>query len=83
MAGTVRVVLNSAGVRALLRSEAVRADLERRAKAIAEAAGEGFVAESRITGLRARASVRTDTADARAAEATDRALTRAIDAGRQ
>jgi len=83
MAATVRVELNSDGIRALLRSEAVRADLERRARAIAEAAGEGFEVESQVGSNRARASVRTATAEAREAEATDRALTRAIDAGRR
>lgn len=78
----VTIRLNSAGVRELLRSEAVRADLARRAALIAAAAGEGFEASSSIGGARARARVHTATFAARKAEAHERALTRALDAGR-
>jgi hypothetical protein len=59
----------------------VQKDLDRRAARIAAAAGPGFEATSQPS-RRARASVITATAEARAAEATSRALTRAIDAGR-
>jgi hypothetical protein len=79
----VRIEVNRKGVRALLRDERVQADLKRRAEAIAKAAGPGMVVTSRITGNRARAGVHTETIEAKRAEATDRALTRAIDAGRQ
>jgi hypothetical protein len=82
MVAPVRVVLNSPGVRALLRSDQVLADLERRAATIAAAAGEGMVASSTIGRNRARASVTTDSTEARLAEATDHALTHALDAGR-
>lgn len=82
MATTVRIVLNRAGVEELLRSPEVRADLERRARAIAAAAGEGMEVDSAIGRTRARAMVWTDTPRARLAEATNRTLTRAIDAGR-
>lgn len=78
----VTIKLNTAGVRELLRSEEVRRDLEERAQRMAEAAGEGFEASSSIGTTRAHATVRTASFAARKAEATDRALTRAIDAGR-
>jgi hypothetical protein len=83
MAGTVRIEMNPAGIRALLTDGGVAADMLRRATAVAEAAGgtEDFVPSVYI-GRRARASVITATQTAREAEATDLALTRAIDAGR-
>lgn len=81
MANT-RIVLNSAGVRALLKSGAIQSDLAARAHAIASAAGEGFEASSVVGATRARASVITATPAAMVAEARHRALTRAIDAGR-
>ena len=77
-----RIELNSAGVRELLRSPEVRADLDSRARAIAAAAGEGMESDSQVGKGRARATVWTDTVEAMEAEATERALTRAIDAGR-
>lgn len=78
----VRVELNHRAVRELLRSEAVRADLARRAQAIAAAAGPGNEAHSKIGPNRARAEVVTKTFAARYQEATQRTLTRAIEAGR-
>jgi hypothetical protein len=78
----VRIVLNRKGIRDLLRSDEVRRDLERRAEAIAAAAGPGHVVDSEIGPNRARASVRTDTIDAMIDEATSRNLTRSLDAGR-
>jgi hypothetical protein len=78
----VRVELNSDGVRAILHSAEVEADLAARAERIAAAAGDGFEASSQIGATRARASVITATFEARYAEAHDRALTTAIDAGR-
>lgn len=82
MAANIIVELNRAGVRDLLRSEEVRAELERRARAIASAAGEGFEVETFKGRNRYRVQVRTATELARRAEATDRTLTRALDAGR-
>lgn len=79
----VRIVLKRRGVRDLLRSFGVQADLERRAENIAAAAGPGHEAESEVGPNRARASVRTDTVEAMLAEASTRSLTRAIDAGRR
>jgi hypothetical protein len=82
---TVRVKMNSASARAILRSPRVQADLERRARQIAEAAGgePDFEVESRVGANRVRTSVRTATHEGRTAEAEDRALTQAIDAGRK
>lgn len=77
-----KVKLNRAGMTALLKSDAVRADIERRAQAIAAAAGDGHEAGSSIGQTRARASVITTTFDAMYREATNRTLTRAFDAGR-
>lgn len=79
---TLRVQLNSSGVRQLLRSPEVQADLHRRAKAIANRAGPGFATDSDVSGTRARAWVWTDTFEAMRAEATNRTLTSSIDAGR-
>lgn len=79
-----KVVLNGAGFVALLQSPEIQGDLKRRADAIAAAAGPGMVASAvQVTGKRSRVSVHTDTFEARKAEAVDRALTRAIDAGRR
>jgi hypothetical protein len=82
MAEKIRIEVNSAGIQALLKSAEVQADLEDRARRIAAAAGDGMEASSRLGKTRARASVITATRKARIAEATDRALTSAIDAGR-
>ena len=78
----VRIRINPRGVRKILRSREVQNDLDKRAKAIARQAGDGFMASSMKGRNRARASVITDSYDARKAEADDRALTRSIDAGR-
>lgn len=78
----LKVKLNRAGVRSLLRSSAMSADLEARARRIAAAAGAGFEVTTTTGPTRARAEVTTATFEARHAEASDRALTRAIDAGR-
>ncbi len=82
MASTVRIEVNSAGIGALLKSGEVEAMLLAKAERIAAAAGEGFEASSRVGKTRARASVITATRAAKLAEAEDRALTSAIDAGR-
>lgn len=80
--GLDRLVLKSSGVRALLGSSEVEADLRGRADAIATAAGEGHDVDSRSGGARSRASVRTVGFDAALAESTEKTLTSAIDAGR-
>lgn len=89
MAGKVRIKLNSDGIRELLSSPEVQGDLGRRTEAIASAAGGApdFESEVKVVGGssklgRAMGYVRTATQKGREAEAVDRALTRAIDAGR-
>lgn len=76
------VKLVSAGMRELLRSNEVLGDLDRRAKAIAAAAGPGMASSSTRGRRRALAMVWTDTLEAMVAEARDRKLTIALDAGR-
>lgn len=78
----VKIVLHPGAIDELLKSPEVQADLAARGKRIAAAAGEGVVSEPFVGKTRARNTVRTDTTDARIAEATNRTLTRAIDAGR-
>lgn len=77
-----RTKLNGKNLRDLLKSEAMQANLKERAHRIAAAGGEGMEASVRVGRNRARASVITATPEARRAEAIDRKLTRAIDAGR-
>lgn len=82
---SVRIEMNSDGFRAILTGPEVAADLQRRADAIAAAAGEGMSAEvirGGYGGGRSVAIVATDTVEAMIAEATERALTRALGAGR-
>jgi hypothetical protein len=81
VAEKIRVELNEKGVAELLNSAAVRDDLVRRGEAMAGAAGDGFEVSTSHTD-RVRVTVRAETIDAKRAEAEDRALTRAIDAGR-
>ncbi|MBK7021440.1 MAG: hypothetical protein IPH38_18075 [Candidatus Microthrix sp.] len=81
MAAT-RIKLNLAGFRKLRRSPEVAADLEKRARRIADAAGPGHEVEVTKGRTRALGMVWTDTHEARRNEATNRSLTRAIDAGR-
>jgi hypothetical protein len=82
MAEKIRIEVNSAGIQAVLKSAEVQEMLNARAARIAAAAGAGMEVSSRVGKTRARASVITATRAARLAEATDRSLTRAIDAGR-
>lgn len=81
--GNIRVEVNREGIAQLLKDPGVAADLERRARNIAAAAGPGMEVEPPFEGARrVRVTVRTGTYAAREAEAKNRALTRAIDAGR-
>lgn len=79
---STRIKLNRQGVAALLKDPKIAADLERRAEAIAAAAGDGMEASVQTGQTRARASVVTGSLDARLAEARDRSLTSALGAGR-
>ena len=81
--GDVKIELNREGVRKLLRDEpGVIADLERRGHNIATVAGPGHEVEAYRGETRTRVTVRTESNAAKAAEATTRNLTRAIEAGR-
>lgn len=77
-----KLKVNHNAIRQLLRSPEVHADLVRRARRVAAAAGPGNEVRSEIGPNRARAAVVTATFDAMNDEAVDRSLTRAIDAAR-
>lgn len=77
-----KLKLNKAGVRQLLKSPEMQAVMTARAKRIAAAAGPGHAVEPDNTGDRARATVVTRSYAAKKAEAKNRNLTRAIQAGR-
>lgn len=79
---SVRVKLNSAGVRSLLANANVQADLERRGNRIAAAAGPGHRVTATRNRDRAVVFVTTDSPEAREAEAEQRKLSRSIDSGR-
>jgi hypothetical protein len=87
MAGKIRIELNRAGIIAALTAPGVRADLLRRgnaAAALARANGGGaYMVTARTGRTRVRVSVITANDTARRAEATGRALTRALDAARR
>jgi len=79
--------LNTKGFVQLRNSPEVVAEITKRASAIATAAGEGFEVLPPETNTttprgRARVAVYTRTFPARYAEATDRALTKALEAGK-
>lgn len=78
----IRVQMNHAGARQLLRGSAVREDLGERANRVASDAGPGFEAQVIMGRNRALAYVSSTTDEAARAEAEDRALTRAMDAAR-
>lgn len=78
----VRVRINNRALAALLKGDEVKTDLDDRAARIAAAAGEGMETDGEVGRQRYRASVRTADVEAMKAEAKDRALSRAVDAGR-
>jgi hypothetical protein len=78
-----RWVLNRKGVAELLKSPEVRRDLERRARAVAAAAGPGHEVAVETGPTRVRATVTTATTAARLSEARHRTLTRAVEVARR
>lgn len=81
--GGFRLELDHDGIAALLRSQPIAGECEAAARRIAATAGDGFeVIGPRFTGQRAAYSVRSATDDARVAEATDKSLSRAVQACR-
>jgi hypothetical protein len=78
-----RIKLNNKAFRDLRTSDAVQADLAERAQRIADAAGDGYeVGDGEVARNRARASVVAVTEQARADNARNNTLLRALDAGR-
>lgn len=82
MATQVRIVLNKAGGAELLKGPEITALIEAKCAAIAAAAGEGMKSGVYQGRDRIRGNVWTSTPEAKKAEATDRVLTKAVDAGR-
>lgn len=82
MARKVKIELNKDAIRDLLRSADVEHELMDRGEAIARAAGDGHVVDSFQGHDRVHVVVRTETHEAKLAEAEDRNLTRSIDAAR-
>lgn len=84
MAGSMRIEFHNEGFDELRRGAAIEAVLMASGRAIAEAAGgePDFAVISEPSKSRARVVVITATPAAKIAEATDRSLTRALDAGR-
>lgn len=79
---TTNIKPHPAGVRALLRSREIMADLKRRGQRIDAAAGPGHEVESFQGRNRNRVTVRTTTDKAAIAEQVHKNLTKAISAGR-
>lgn len=81
---SIRIEMNHGGADELLKSPEVMAELQRRGHAIAAAAGgePDFEVETQVGARRGRVVIRTATFAAMKAEATDRVLTAALDAGR-
>jgi len=85
MSNKVRISWNYAGFRALRTDRAVMKMLDKKAEAIAKAAGDGFEAKpAHLTGgrVRGRAAVVATTRKAAAAEARDHVLLNALSAAR-
>lgn len=78
----LRVKINTKGASEVLSSAGVAADLAARGQRIAAAAGSGFEVRQTRNRDRAVVFVTAATPEARKAEASKRALTRAVDAGR-
>jgi hypothetical protein len=82
----IRFKVNRAGIRDLLKSEGVKADLKARAERVAAAARAQTDMPIKVEGahgrIRARYHVVADAPEARAVEAKTRLLGRAMDAAR-
>lgn len=81
MAKQILVKMNQKEVGRLLKSDDIRYDLLKRAQAIQENAGDGYLAVSAVGYDRAYAIVRTDTFESRREEATNHTLLRSLHAG--
>ena len=83
MAKKPKVEMKDAGAINILKQAGVVNEVTRGLNAIAAAAGPGMEARVRMGRTRVRGTVTTSTRAARRAEATNQALTRAIDAARR
>lgn len=88
MAKKIKIKLNRATIRDIAKGDEMQELIGRRVNAIANQANslgstDGFEARVRLGKTRVRGSVVSVSNEARRAEATDRALSKAIDAGRQ
>lgn len=77
-----KVKLNLPGLNKIMTSAPVQAEVARRAKRMADVAGEGFEAVVNPHKYTARAFVRTADAKGRKRQAEDAVLERSLDAGR-
>lgn len=77
-----KIKLKYAGFRELRTLPAMKRDLMKRARRVAEAAGDGFEAHESPSKNRARATVGTRTTKARRRQAKDNVLQRALNAGK-
>lgn len=83
MATKIKIEMIPAGFSGTMRSAEVKADLKARAERVRDATGvEGFEVIETDNAGRSGALVVATTYEARKAEATDKVLTKAIDAGR-
>lgn len=84
MAKNARVALLLPGLNAVMKSQGVADELQRRGERIARAAGSGFSARTDQPAHRwvARTRISAGTYEARRAQALDDRLMRALDAGR-
>jgi hypothetical protein len=80
--GLERFELKPEGIREILTSPGVLADVAGRAKAVAAAAGPGFASDAGIGPHRARAAAFTASREAAINEAKNRTLLRALGAAR-
>lgn len=82
MARGIRLEMNYKTMADIMKSSPVMNELMRRGRLVQAAAGRGHMLTSRTGRTRARVSVITASQGAREREATDRSLTRALDAAR-
>jgi hypothetical protein len=82
MATKIKLEMNIPAMIRVMQSPGVMAELTSRANRVRAAAGPGHMVTSRVGRTRARVSVITASGDAMRREATERSLTRALNAAR-